>query len=80
MTPPGHRNNPKVVAAMQDIGKAVEGRIPDGYGFFVFVAPFNDESGDKERANYVSNMQRADAACIMEEFIRRNPIPKEGES
>ena len=51
---------------MQRIGKAVESQIPEGYGFFVFVFPFNDSNG---RANYCSNGKLEDTLSVMKEFL-----------
>ncbi|MFQ5786493.1 MAG: hypothetical protein ACE5H1_00785 [Thermodesulfobacteriota bacterium] len=51
---------------MQDIAKSVDDKIPDDFGFFVFVFPFNRTDG---RANYVSNAQREDVIKFMKEFL-----------
>ena len=56
----------EVRQTMQRIGKAVESQIPDGYGFFVLVFPFNDSKG---RANYCSNGKREDVLNTMKEFL-----------
>lgn len=53
---------------MNDIGQAVNERIPDGFGFFVMVFPFENDDG---RANYVSNGKREDVVNAMKEFIIR---------
>ncbi|MCC7374289.1 MAG: hypothetical protein IT581_06520 [Verrucomicrobiales bacterium] len=52
-------------ARMQDIGHAVNERIPEGFAFFVLIAP---PSGSG-RANYCSNMKREDAVKVMKEFL-----------
>jgi len=54
---------------MRDIGHAVKERIPEGFGFFVLVFPF--DGPDKGRANYISNGQRQDVINAMKEFLIR---------
>lgn len=51
---------------MQDIAKDVAKRLPEDFGFFVLVFPFNNADG---RANYVSNGKREDVIKSMKEFI-----------
>ena len=51
---------------MQDIAKTVDSKLPDGFGFFIFVYPFNRTDG---RANYISNGNREDVIKSMKEFI-----------
>lgn len=53
---------------MNDIGDSVKKKLPDGFGFFVLVFPFND---DEARANYVSNANREDVVRVMEETVMR---------
>lgn len=51
---------------MQDIGHAVDERLPEGFGFFVLVAPFNDPAG---HSNYVSNITRETAIHLIKEWL-----------
>lgn len=51
---------------MQEIAKDVKKHLPEGFGFFVLVFPFNDANG---RANYVSDGKREDVIKSMKEFI-----------
>lgn len=52
--------------AMQDIGKAVEYRLPAGTGFLVMTFPFGEKPG---RLDYISNGQRADVINIIKEWL-----------
>lgn len=52
---------------MKDIGNAVKRRLPEDFGFFVLVFPFNDTG----RANYISNGNREDVINSMKEFLIR---------
>ena len=52
--------------SMQKIGETVKAQIPEGYGFFVFVFPFNN---DKGRANYCSNGKREDVINTLKAFL-----------
>lgn len=54
---------------MQDIGHAVDERIPEGFGFFVMVFPLNEPNGG--RANYLSSCNRKDVIKCMKEFLFR---------
>lgn len=60
-----------IQARMQDIGHAVNERLPEHYGFFVFAAPSNGTPGESQ-AKYVSNLSRENALLVMKEFIIRN--------
>jgi len=51
---------------MQTIARSVEEQLPKGWGFFLFVAPFEENQG---RANYCSTMTRETAIHAMKEFI-----------
>jgi len=54
--------------AMATIGREIEKRLPDGYGYFVMITAMK-EGG---RANYSSNMERVGVLNTMKEFIVRN--------
>ncbi len=51
---------------MQDIGHAIDERIPEGWGFLVMVFPFEGHEGG---ANYTSTADRKDAIHLMKEFL-----------
>ena len=54
--------------AMAKLCEEVRKRLPEGWGWFMFVTPFK-EGG---RANYASNMERVGALNTMKEFILNN--------
>jgi hypothetical protein len=51
--------------SMNDVA-AVMANIFKGYGFALFVFPFN---GDRGRMNYISNAEREDMVAALKEFI-----------
>jgi len=51
---------------MQELGKSIASQIPNGFGFFVFVFPFDKEDS---RSNYCSNGTREDVLKMMKEFL-----------
>ena len=51
---------------LKEVAKIVHATMPDGYGFIVISAPFNE--GDN-RMNYISNIQRADAIKLVKEWL-----------
>lgn len=53
---------------LNDIGHAVNERLPDGYGFIVFVAPIGEPTPDS-RLNYISNLQRETAINSLKEWL-----------
>ncbi len=64
-----HRNKPKVEESaldkeyLKNIAKAVQERLPDGYGFILLAAG----QGKGGRTNYISNLPRNNAIDLMAE-------------
>jgi hypothetical protein len=58
---------------MQRIGKHIAEQVP-GYGFVVMIFPFQDPDG---RCNYISNVNRNDAANVVKEWLERNELPSD---
>lgn len=50
------------------ICRIVNKMIPEGWGLFLFCAPFDERPG---RANYISTMTRETAIACMKEFIAK---------
>jgi hypothetical protein len=59
------KEDSKVRADMQRLGKFVDAQLPFGWGFIVMVFPF----GSDGRINYISNADRADVVRVLYEFI-----------
>ena len=67
--PPESPKDDNTRAVMQEIGRLVDDKLPDKWGFFVMAFPFNDAPG---RMNYISNGGPRDILKIMQEFIQQN--------
>lgn len=61
---------------MQEIGQAVDERVPVGYGFIVLVFKF-DAPPRTEPILYVSNAKREGVLTSMQEFITHNQDPEQ---
>lgn len=68
-------NNPDVSKRMQDIGRAIQWRLPERWGFFVMVFPFGE--GEQNRCNYCSNAQREDVIKTIKEWLVRSGAEEE---
>lgn len=51
---------------MQHIARAIDWRLPRGFGFFVIIFPFGASDG---RANYASNARREDVVNVVKEWL-----------
>lgn len=60
-------NEPELRAMFRELAEAVKSRLPAGTGFIVLAAPM----GPGGIAQYVSNVQREDAAKWMVETVER---------
>jgi hypothetical protein len=65
MSTPLEREDEKVRADLQALGRHVDQQLPFGWGFVVLAFPF----GADGRMNYISNAQRGDIVRTMYEFI-----------
>jgi hypothetical protein len=65
MSTPQEREDQKVLADLQALGRHVDHQLPYGWGFVVLAFSF----GAGGRMNYVSNAGRADVVRAMYEFI-----------
>jgi hypothetical protein len=54
--------------SMNDVASMMA-KIFKGYGFALFIFPFDGESG---RMNYISNAEREDMLVALKEFIANN--------
>lgn len=55
--------------AMAILAKDIQAHLPEGWGYFVLVTPFDKDGG---RANYCSNMERKSVFATMKEFLIRH--------
>ena len=54
--------------ALRKMGDAIKAYLPEGFGFFLTIFPYNDDSG---RANYISTGQRKDMIKMLRETAYR---------
>jgi hypothetical protein len=66
--PPEGNKDTNTRETMQNLGRFLDEALPQGWGFFLMVFPFNDAPG---RMNYVSNSNREDVLKLMKEFITK---------
>lgn len=64
-----HPQNPVTNETLQAAAKAAHGKLPDSVGFIFITVPFGES--DAPRAQYVSNVQRADAIGALKELLAR---------
>ena len=53
---------------MRQVAKAVDDRLPDGFGFIVMAFPFEGIQ-DEPRLSYVSNANRSDVIKAVKEWL-----------
>lgn len=58
----------------QIIGKVITKMIPPGWGFSLFVFPFDDREGD---LTYISTAQREDFLTMLKNFIKHSEASPE---
>jgi len=68
--PPQGGKDAYVRDRLQELARALDEGLPQGWGFFLMVYPFGDAEG---RFNYVSNGNREDVIKVMKNFIAANP-------
>jgi len=58
---------------MQRVAKAVDGELPDNYGFIVLAFPFTGAGGpEDEICRYASNANREDVVKVLKEWLITN--------
>lgn len=56
---------------LNDIGHAVDERLPQHWAFFIMVFPTAEANHPEPSANYISNAKREDVVRVIKEWIIR---------
>lgn len=64
-----HHQNPVTDQSLQAAAKAVHSQLGDHVGFILITVPFSES--ENPRAQYASNIQRADAVGAIKELLAR---------
>lgn len=64
-----HPQNPVTTETLQAAARAAHAQLPDNVGFILITVPFGES--EAPRAQYVSNIKRADAVGTLKELLAR---------
>ena len=63
---------------LDQAARAVDQKLPDNYGFMLFVVPFGDN--EKTRISYVSSLSRDSAIEALKEWIEKKSASKDSDN
>lgn len=63
--------NEKIEGSLREVGRAIAGELPEGWGFCLFIFDF----APKGSLFFLSTAERADMLKLLEEFIERQERP-----
>ena len=72
MTPDArfHERNDEIEKLLRDIGHRLKDRMPEGWGFTLFLFDYVKPTGESGAIFYISSARRDDMRKSLEEFLR----------